>query len=234
MRLPRVFASAAVVLLAHPGLAVADAPPAAAAPATVWLLDQTAAIGGRGVTVLGDPHVVTDAAGAAVRFDGVADGLLVPANPLEGIQAFTVEICFKPAEGGSPEQRFLHVQDLAGARALIEIRLDGMGHWWLDTFLRQQDPGRALIDPKQTHPTDRWYWAALRYDGKTMSHYVNGELEREGAVDFGPMGPGQVSLGVRQNKLYWFKGSIREVVFHAEAVAPEKLRRMGSVAAQDR
>ena len=50
------------------------------------------------------------------------------------------------------------------------------------------------------------------------------ELER--AAKFERFGPGQTSLGVRQNRVYWFKGAIREVRFHDEAVAVEKLQRV--------
>jgi len=39
------------------------------------------------------------------------------------------------------------------------------------------------------------------------------------------MSAGQISLGVRQNKVYWFKGGIREVRFHSAALTPENLQR---------
>ena len=39
------------------------------------------------------------------------------------------------------------------------------------------------------------------------------------------MAAGQVSLGVRQNKVYWFKGGIREVRWHATALKAEQLQR---------
>jgi hypothetical protein len=110
---------------------------------------------------------------------------------------------------------------------MIETRLDGHGGWWLDTFLGDTGhPGQALIDPKHAHPTNRWYWAALTYDGKHMVHFINGEKELEADFKFGPMTAGQISLGVRQNKVYWFKGGIREVRFHPTALAPAALQRM--------
>jgi hypothetical protein len=33
-------------------------------------------------------------------------------------------------------------------------------------------------------------------------------------------------VGVRQNKVYWFKGAIKEVRFTPAALAPEKLQRV--------
>ena len=194
--------------------------------ATIWRLDQVAQIDGHTAEVLGTPHVVKEAGGSAVAFNGASDGLFVPANPLAGHAQFTVEILFRPDEGGLPEQRFVHIQDKSDWRIMIETRLDGKGGWWLDTFLGNPTGGQPLIDPKRVHPTGQWYWAALSFDGQHMTHYVNGAKELEAEVKFGPMTEGRISLGVRQNKVYWFKGAIREVRFHAAALAPAELQRM--------
>ena len=195
---------------------------AADATTVVWRLDDVSKVGGNVTELIGAPHVMDGAA----MFDGAKDGVLVPVNPLAGAKAFTIEILFSPAEGGLPEQRFFHLEDTAASRVMIETRLDGKGGWWLDTFLSFQGKGLPLIDPKRVHPTGQWHWVALRYDGKTMSHYINGEKELEGEVAFGPMVAGKLSLGVRQNKVYWFKGSIREARFTPEALTPEKLQRV--------
>lgn len=193
----------------------------------VWRLDNLEKIGGRAVTVEGAPKVIEEGGAKALAFDGAKDGVFFPAIPLVGAKAFTIEILFRPDEAGPKEQRFVHLEDPAGGRAMIETRVDGKG-WWLDTFLLSSGKrqGLALIDPKLTHPTNRWYWAALRYDGKTMTSYVNGVKELEGPIELTPFADGKISLGVRQNKVYWFKGAIREVRFHTEAVAPEKLQKV--------
>jgi hypothetical protein len=189
----------------------------------VWRVAALSAIGGHAAEMIGAPRVVD----GAVVFDGKKDGLLVSANPLAGRATWTVEVWFKPEEQGPAEQRFWHAQDAAGARALFETRLDGRGAWWLDTYLMQPgNEGRPLIDPQRKHPTGQWHWVALRYDGKTMAHFVNGEKEREGPVVFGPMGAGRTSLGVRQNRVHWFKGAIREVRVTSEVLPEEKLQRV--------
>jgi hypothetical protein len=196
---------------------------ARAAEATVWRLDEAKRIGGNATEVIGAPRL----ADGAVVFDGVKDGLFVAANPLAGWRAFTVEVLFRPAEGGPTEQRFFHAQDTGAARVMIETRLDGAGAWWLDTFLlKPGNAGLPLIDATRKHPTGRWHWVALRYDGKTMAHFVNGMKELAGDVVFGPMLEGKISLGVRQNRVHWFKGEIREVRFTSEALAEEKLQRV--------
>ncbi len=190
---------------------------------TVWRVNALRDIGGHATEVIGAPKMRE----GAVTFDGENDGLLVAANPLAGLSAWTVEILFRPDEDGAAEQRFWHAQDATGARALVETRLDGMGSWWLDTYLMQPgQEGRPLIDPKRKHATGKWHWVALRYDGKTMAHFVNGEKEREGAVVFAAMGAGKTSLGVRQNRVHWFRGAIREMRVTAVALAEEKLQRV--------
>ena len=193
---------------------------------TRWVLEQTAKIGGHATTVLGRPRIAAGPDGAAVFFDGKADGLLVPVNPLAGWPQFTVEVLFRPEEGGLPEQRFVHIQDPAGWRVMIETRLDGKGGWWLDTFLGNgRNIKQPLIDPSRVHPTGRWHWVALTYDGTRMTHFINGEPELTADVAFGPMGAGQISLGVRQNQVYWFKGGIREIRFSPRALAAAELQR---------
>lgn len=198
----------------------------AAAEPVRWVLESTTQVGQLTLEVLGAPKVVHTAAGDALEFDGAHDGIFVPANPLEGLAQFTIEVLFWPETGGPEQQRFVHLQDTAGSRALIETRLNADGGWWLDTFLWKTGEGRPLIDPQRIHPTGKWYWVALRYDGKMAAHFINGVQEREREVEFGPMGPGRVSLGVRQNKVYWFKGKIREIRFHPVALVPEQLQRV--------
>lgn len=192
--------------------------------ATVWRVDDLSTIGGHAVTVEGAPAVVEDAHGKAVSFNGVSDGLFVGANPLEGLAAFTVEVVFRPDADGPAEQRFLHFQEHGeGRRALFETRMLPDGRWALDTFLRDGPHSLALLDRALAHPSGEWHAAAITYDGETMTHYVNGVRELAGKVTFGPMTGGRVSIGVRQNKVHWFKGRIREVRVTPRVLSPAEL-----------
>jgi hypothetical protein len=195
---------------------------ALAAPDPVrWTLQDLRQIGGVTPTIWGAPQVVE----GGVHFDGKGDGLMVPINPLAGWPQFTIAILFRPQSGGPAAQRFLHSEDATGRRMTIEDRVVAGQGWYMDTFLLGGGgrKGLALIDPKKLHPLDAWAWGELVYDGHTMSSYVNGVAELAGPVVFPPAGPGRTSIGVRLNKVFWFRGDIREVRFYPAALTPAEL-----------
>jgi hypothetical protein len=191
--------------------------------ATVWTLRDAARVGGQATEVIGNPRVSGSEADTAVFFDGTGDGIFVPVVPIAGWQAFTIQVRFKPDGSGNEEQRFLHLEDEHKRRALMETRMK-KGQWSLDTFLFQDATHKlTLLDRTKLHPTDRWYWVALVYDGSKMSHYVDGGLELAGDVAFAPMTTGRTSIGVRQNRVSWFKGAIAEVRFTPAALPANQL-----------
>jgi hypothetical protein len=196
-----------------------------AVPATlIWPLSTASEVGGLTTEVLGKP-LATE---GGLHFDGKGDAVVVPTLPVAGASAFTIEVLFRADRGGPAAQRFVHLQDGDGRRSLIELRLDDRGNWWLDSFLSAgpRDRGLALIDPKRIHPADTWHWVALRYDGKTLSHHVNGVQELAGDHAFPGFGPGRLSLGARLTRVHWFQGTLRELRFTPAALPQEKLQRL--------
>ncbi|MCX6549575.1 MAG: glycosyl hydrolase family 28 protein [Acidobacteria bacterium] len=190
----------------------------------VWTLDNLKTIGGHAVSLIGAPRVVATPAGPAIEFDGVHDGLLLEVNPIEGLAQFTVEALIEPASDGPAEQRFIHISETGtDRRVMMETRILPDHSWSLDTFLLDAPPGLTLLDRAKTHATDGWHVASLTYDGKTMTHYVDGVRDGEGAVPFGPMKTGRVSIGVRQNLVSWFKGKIAVIRISPEALPAERL-----------
>jgi len=214
MRLPQARFALIFTLLGSGAFAAPD-------PA-LWTLTDLHQVGGQTPTIWGAPQVVAD---GGMRFNGTGDGILVPVNPLAGWDKFTIAILFRPDADGAFAQRFLHAEDAHGERMTIESRVVAGQGWYMDTFLLPGtgQKGLALIDPKKLHPLGRWAWGELVYDGRTMTAYVDGVQELTGPVAFPPMGAGQTSVGVRQNKLYWFKGLIKEVRFYPTALAPADL-----------
>lgn len=199
---------------------LAAATAAVAQPRVEWRLDSLDRIGGHAVTLVGQPRILETDRGRAVAFDGIDDGLLIAANPLAGLSQFTIEVVFQPAADGPEEQRFLHFEEhKTGNRALIELRMNKDGRWALDTFLRSPEPGLTLLDRTVTHTPAEWHVARLSYDGRTMTHFVDGVREGQGDVVFKPLREGQTSIGMRQNRVSWFKG-----VIHTVRVIPEAAR----------
>jgi PelA/Pel-15E family pectate lyase len=178
-----------------------------------WRLDNLSSIGGHAITKLGNPRVVQSDRGPVVEFDGKADGLIVEANPLAGLGAFTLEAEFWPAVDGPEEQRFVHIEEDGGTgnRALLETRRLADAGWALDSFLKSGPSSLTFMDKSRVHTTGQWHTAALVYDGRQMSHFVDGKREAHGAVAFAPLGPGRTSLGVRLNQVSWFKGRLRQL-----------------------
>ena len=189
-----------------------------------WRIDNVTKIGGNVVEILGAPKIFKTDRGRAVVFDGVKDGIFINTNPLAGASQFTVEAIFRPEPGGLAEQRWMHIEDTDNveSRAMLETRLNG-DQWFLDTFLKSGDERLPLFAENFKHPVGRWYHIALVYDGTEMRHYVDGKLELSGKVKFKTFGKGVTSIGVRQNKVYWFKGAVLKARFTNRSLAPAQV-----------
>jgi hypothetical protein len=185
-----------------------------------WKINNLKTIGGQPVTVIGGPLLIDVPGGKAVLFDGIDDGLVVNANPIAGARAFTLEAIFRPDATGAKEQRWFHIQqDKSENRVLLETRLVG-DQWFLDTYIRSGESNRALFAENFKHRVGVWYHIALVFDGTEMRHYVDGKLEMSGPLSIAPLEQGQTSIGVRLNRVFWFKGAVRMARFTARALAP--------------
>lgn len=189
----------------------------------VWEINNLDCIGGHKTTVAGSPRVIKTPVGKAVEFDGVNDALFVETNPLAGAKVFTAEVIFRPDENGLKEQRFFHMQEIGREnRILFEIRLTDDNQWFLDTYIRLGNGNYTLYAEEFKHPIGPWYHAAIVVDGKEMRHYVNGVRELAQELAFSPHGQGRTSIGVRINKVHWFKGAVRKARFTHRVLSPEE------------
>ncbi|HEX8141317.1 MAG TPA: LamG domain-containing protein [Pyrinomonadaceae bacterium] len=188
--------------------------------AVTWKIDNLQKIGGHATSVIGNPQVTNGPGGRALLFDGTDDGLFVNVNPVAGAKAFTVEAIFRPDAGGTQEQRWFHIQEeTSDDRILLEIRLVG-DQWFLDTFIKSGENSRTLYDENFKHPVGQWYHVALVYDGTQMRDYVDGQEELSGPLTIAPLERGRTSIGVRQNRVFWFKGAVSRARFTPRALTP--------------
>jgi hypothetical protein len=218
MKLTTCKCFAAVVIVAISSFGFGQKQP----KSTTWKIDNLKQIGGNLVSILGHPRII-DAPGAkAISFDGVGDSLLVNVNPLAGAQVFTLEAVFLPEAGGAKEQRWFHIQENnTENRILLETRLVG-DEWFLDTYIRSGEHNRTLLAENFKHPLGAWYHVALVFDGQEMRHYVDGKQEMVGPVTITPLAAGRTSIGVRMNRVYWFKGAIAKARFTPRALKPSE------------
>ena len=214
----------------------AAAAPAAAPDRIVWTFDRLDRIGGVEAVAEGGPRLVESPLGKAVRFDGVDDALFISWHPLAGAGTFTFEAVFRP-DGGKFEQRWFHLASdepppaPGGAapapqntRILFEVRIVEGGKWYLDAFARGPGYNQPLMFPEKLHATGCWYHVAQTYDGRTYRSYVNGVLQGEKEIAFQPQGHGRASVGVRINRVDWFKGAVREARFTFRALPPAEFQ----------
>lgn len=197
------------------------------AEATIWNFDRLENIGGHKTTALGSPKLIDSPAGKAVLFDGEKDALFVDNHPLAGAKTFTLEAIFRP-DGGQREQRWFHISEQDPAtgvdtdnRMLFEIRVVG-DSWYLDSYNQSAGKGKALMNAKALHPLGAWYQVASVYDGKEFRNYVNGVLEGSAELELAPHGAGHTSIGVRINKVFYFKGAVAKARFTRRALTPEE------------
>ncbi len=185
-----------------------------AAEVEEWKFDRLDRLGRHATRVEGNPKLVD----GGIAFDGVKDALFLDVHPLAGAKEFSWELVFRPARGGNPEQRCFHLTENGSThRMLFETRLIGE-QWCLDSFAASATGQKALMDRAKLHSLDAWHHVAMVYDGREFRHYVDHKLELSAEVALAPQGEGKSSVGVRYNKVDYFKGTMRLARFHKRAL----------------
>lgn len=188
---------------------------------TEWKLSEIFEQKQFGLTFSGNPKLIDSPYGNAVRFDGKEDGIFIEANPLIGLNSFTVEMIFFPESGGEFEQRFLHCGLTQSDRLLLELRSTEDKSWYFDAFIATGESSHVLIDKEKLHKSDEWHHVAFVIDNGNLTSYVDGVIELTGKMELNPFTSGQTSFGVRQNKISWFKGAIYSLKVTPSALTPE-------------
>jgi len=208
----RPFLAAAAAMMICVSLRPAD-------EVVVWTFDHLDRIGGYPTTILGEPRVIDAPVGKAIEFDGVDDAIFLDVHPLEGAETFTWEAIFRP-DGGQQAQRWFHLQENGSEdRYLFEIRVVDR-QWYLDSYGHSGEAQQALMNRERLHPLGAWYHVAAVYDGTEFRNYVNGIQEGSARIRFAAQRAGRTSIGVRINRVDYFKGAIHLARFTRRALPP--------------
>lgn len=209
-------------LIAGAGAAIIPSGLPAVSPVgtTHWKLDNLRSVGGHAVTLVGAPRLIDSPWGPAAYFGGEGDAMLLDVHPLAGAERFRIDAWFRP-DGGPFEQRWLHLEadgapglpaGTGTTRMLFEIRV-AEARWYLDAFVAGEGYKQAMIDPARSFPLGRWYHVTQSFDGRTYRSFVNGQLQVARDIAFMPQGPGRTSLGMRMNRVSFFRGAISHLRF---------------------
>jgi hypothetical protein len=208
----------AAILIRSPINAIVDHGQPGGASEELWRFDRIDRLGTHATQVAGHPRVIDTPLGKAVEFDGAGDALFVDVHPLAGAREFTWEAIFRP-DGGAQAQRWFHLQENGSDdRMLFEIRVVD-DRWYLDTYVHSGANEKALIDRERTYPLGRWYHVAAVYDGRVLRNYVDGVEQNAAEIALSPQREGRSSIGVRINRVDYFKGAIHAARFTRRARA---------------
>lgn len=186
---------------------------------TEWMLSDFAQSTNKNICIQGTPKIIECKYGNALEFNGKNDGIFIKSMPLKNLSTFTIEAIFKPYSNGNFEQRFFHCGKIRGNRVLLETR-STKTDWYFDAYIKSKEKGCTLIDSTLLHPLNEWYHIAYTVDNGKLTTFINGQKELEGQINFLPLTHGTTSLGVRQNKLSWFKGVIYKIKITPKVLQP--------------
>ncbi len=193
-----------------------------AQPVVEWLFSDFLISLPENAVILGNPTITGSPYGDALLFNGVDDGIFLDYTPLLHLPEFTIEVIMRPDKDGLAEQRFLHMGEMSGKRVMLETRLTPDGYWYIDAFVQSGEVKLAMIDSTKLHPLGEWFNVALVNKKGKLEVFINGETEFRGKITFTPFTGGRTSLGVRQNKVYWYKGAFYKIRITPKALSPDE------------
>ena len=172
------------------------------------------------ITVLGEPKKISSPFGEALYFDGIDDGILIDEMPLKDLSEYAIEMVIR-FDGGNYEQRYFHTGTMQKDRSLLEMRSNA-DSWYLDGMFESKEKWVVLMDSTYVHPLREWHHIAFSVKDGEQATYVNGHKELEGSVEFSPISDGATSIGMRQNRVSWFKGAIYCIRITNRALGPDQ------------
>jgi hypothetical protein len=195
----------------------------------IWYFDRVDSIGGYAATPLIQlPVIIETPLGKSALFEGINAGILLNCNPIGSATKFTIEVIFRPdsseLSGDKSQPRFFHLKNTDNSRRItMETRILPNQQWSFDTFIKSEISNLTQLDSLQTHTSGTWHHAAIVYSDSLMRQYVDGALQLSGKVIYLPIDTvPKISIGVRQDLRYWFKGAIRMIKVSKRVLNPSE------------
>ena len=104
-------------------------------------------------------------------------------------------------------------------RMLFEIRVVG-DKWFLDSYNQSGAANKALMNREARAPAGRLVPRRVGVRRQGIQQLRDGVREGRGEPQLAPHGPGHASVGVRINKVFYFKGAVRLARFTRRALPP--------------
>ena len=209
----------------HGPLASSSAAQGGPAETVVWKFDRLDSIGGHKTTVLGEPKVIDSPVGKA---SSSMASMMVCSSTITRSPAPKL-LPGKPssapmAVNGSSDG-FISASRIPTPAPTLETACSlksgsSMKHGILTASTKSGTEDATLMNRNALHPLGAWYHVASVYDGKEFRNYVNGVQEGAASVYLAAHGPGHASVGMRINKVSYFKGAVHLARFTRKALSP--------------
>jgi hypothetical protein len=174
-------------------------------------------------TIVGDPETVAGQIEEGMKFDGVEDRVEIPKSLMVGLESFTIECWFNYENssnwrwmvGGGPEWNYGLGMCIYSGSNIVRYHLK------TDKGSFYSGNGTTSLNPGD------WYHIAYTYDGKTVTSYVDGELDflqlLSGVVQIDPT---TLAIGAGYwNNSEYFVGIIDEVRIYDRALTEDEVKR---------
>ncbi|MCC6492388.1 MAG: metallophosphoesterase [Pirellulales bacterium] len=188
---------------------------------------------GPNAKVMGDPKLVEDRLGSALRFDGVQDRLLIAptyADARDYLPArFITVAAWVVVEAGKPQGAIVSTfeKDGPAERGWLLGYDDKVFRFAVSTVDASDGDGRAaILKGKTEFEPGKYYHVVGVYDGAEMRLYVNGQLEAASDEQHGPIYPSRyagyvIGAFADHDDLSCHQGLIRDVAVY-DLAATEK------------
>jgi len=236
--MPRRFALAVAILAS---LIYLTAPPAANAhegpdPISHWFFSKSSIADGKvearlgpDATIVGEPKLVVDKLGAALRFDGVHDYLRIDDQDAPLPDRYLTLSAWVVIEAPNPQGAIISrfESDGHGEKGFLLGYDDHVFRFALAARDSDDGNGKATVLKGETkYEVGKYYHVVATYDGAEMRLYVNGKLDGVSDDQRGPIyesryAPYVIGATADHDELVTHQGHIRDVAVY-DLTATEK------------